>query len=171
MPAKILLLLFIASLAGCATVSAPNNADNATSAATQSAAIAQRNAQSAEQKIAAVAAQRAAAERQFCPNWQQALDRARKNAIGCARMPVSAQAVCWQAVSQWANEESQYFNALRPLFSDGAYAAPATHAKRFFDLAKSWAITCQDGTASCTQASGHQKMDHEKNRVNQFCAH
>lgn len=171
MPAKILLLLFIASLAGCATVSTPNSSGNAASAATQSAAIAQRNAQSAEQKMAAVAAQRAAAERQFCPNWQQALDRARKNAIGCARMPISAQAICWQAVSQWANEESQYFNALRPLFSDGAYAAPTAHAKRFFDSAQSWAITCQNGIAACTQASGHQQMNQEKNRVNQFCTH
>ncbi|WP_414040668.1 hypothetical protein ACJU26_00785 [Acidithiobacillus sp. M4-SHS-6] len=171
MPAKILLLLALASLAGCATQPLPMPDHGASSAATQSARLAQEKAKLAEQRLAAIAAQRASAERQFCPNWQQALLRARNNAIGCAKMPVNAQSTCWQAVAQWANEESQYFHALRPLFTESPYAEPAEHAARFFDLAQSWAMTCEDGGAACTQASGHQQMDQEKKQVNQFCSH
>ncbi len=170
MPAKVLLFLCLATLAGCATVSAPSESQHhVTTAATASAAIAQHQALLAEQRISAITAQRATAEQQFCPNWQQALLRARNNAIGCAQMPVNAQSTCWQAVAQWANEESQYFHALVTLFANGQYADPAGHAARFFDLAQGWAMTCQNGGAACTQASGHQQMNMEKNKVNQIC--
>ncbi len=169
MPAKILLLLVLASLAGCATVTTSESNQQTSSAATQSARLAQQKAELAEQHLAAIASQRATAERQFCPNWQQALLHARNNAIGCARMPINAQSACWQAVTQWANEESQYFHALHPLFTHSPYAEPAGHAAHFFDLAQSWAMTCEDGGAACTQASGHQQMDQEKKQVNQFC--
>ncbi|MBU2811852.1 hypothetical protein HF669_10855 [Acidithiobacillus thiooxidans] len=171
MPAKILLLLVLASLAGCATItpSGPNHLTS--SAATQSAQLAQQKAELAERHLAAIAGQRATAERQFCPNWQQALLHARNNAIGCAQIPINAQSACWQAVAQWTNEESQYFHALHPLFTHSPYAEPAGHAAHFFDLAQSWAMTCEDGGAACTQASGHQQMDQEKKQVNQFCMH
>lgn len=171
MPAKILFILVLASLAGCATVNSAVPDGGASSAATQSAQLAQEKAKQAEQRLAAVAGQRASAERQFCPNWQQALLRARNNAIGCARMPVNAQSTCWQAVAQWTNEESQYFHALQPLFAGSPYARPSGHAAHFFDLAQSWAMTCENGSEACTQANGHQQMDQEKIQVNHFCSH
>ncbi|EGQ62696.1 lipoprotein, putative, partial [Acidithiobacillus sp. GGI-221] len=62
---------------------------------------------------------------------RQALGQARRNAMGCARMPLGEQATCWQAVSQWTQEESRYFHALAPLFQEGAYATPAAQAARF----------------------------------------
>ena len=167
MPAKILFLLLALTLSGCASLPPPSTAT--AGAAAQSTTLANRNAETAQQRLAAVAAQRGEAERQFCPNWQQALDNARSNSVGCAQMAVSEQATCWQAVSQWTQEESRYFHALAPLFQGGDYAPPATQAARFFDLAQGWAITCQDGQKACTAASGHQQMDHSKNAVNQFC--
>ncbi|PKY11060.1 hypothetical protein B1757_06530 [Acidithiobacillus marinus] len=171
MPAKILFLLALVSLAGCATVPYGTPEQGASNAATQSARLAQEKSKQAEQLLAAVAGQRASAERQFCPNWQQALLRARNNAIGCAQMPVNAQSTCWQAVAQWTNEESHYFHALQPLFANTLYAGPAGHAAHFFDLAQSWAMTCENDSEACTQASGHQQMDQEKIQVNHFCSH
>ena len=170
MPAKILLLLLaLATLSACASLpSAPASSTTANTAA-QRAALANHTAQTAKQRLAAVATQRAGAERQFCPNWRQALDRARGNAIGCAQMPASEQATCWQAVSQWAREESHYFHALAPLFQGSGYAPPAAQAARFFDLAQGWAIACQNGQAACTAAPVRRPMDSHKKAVNQFC--
>ena len=169
MPAKILFLLLTLTLSGCASLPPASSSTTTASAAARGAARANRNAETAQQRLAAVAAQRAEAKQQFCPNWQQALDHARSNAIGCAQMPANEQATCWQAVSQWAQEERHYFHALAPLLQGGAYASPAAQAAHFFDLAQGWAITCQDGQKACTAASGHQQMDHSKNAVNQFC--
>ncbi|MHB1580586.1 MAG: hypothetical protein ACYCQM_02080 [Acidithiobacillus sp.] len=169
MPAKILFLLLTLTLSGCASLPPASSSTTTASAAARGAARANRNAETAQQRLAAVAAQRAEAGQQFCPNWQQALDHARNNAIGCAQMPANEQATCWQAVSQWAQEERHYFHALAPLLQGGAYASPAVQAAHFFDLAQGWAITCQDGQKACTVASGHQQMDHSKNAVNQFC--
>ncbi|WCE94184.1 hypothetical protein [Acidithiobacillus ferriphilus] len=169
MPAKILFLLFALTLSGCASLP-PSSSSNATaSAAARGTALANRNSETAQQRLAAVAAQRAEAAQQFCPNWQQALDHARSNATGCAQMPTNEQATCWQAVSQWAQEESRYFHALAPLLQSGAYASPAAQAAHFFDLTQGWAITCQNGQRACAAASGHQQMDNSKSAINQFC--
>ena len=169
MPAKILFFLLVLALSGCASLQPPSSTATA-SAAARSVAMANRDAEAAQQRLAAVAAQRAGAEQQFCPNWRQALGQARRNAMGCARMPLGEQATCWQAVSQWTQEESRYFHALAPIFQGGAYATPAAQAERFFDLAQGWAITCQDGQKACSAASGHQQMDDYKNVVNRFCS-
>ncbi|MBN6741500.1 hypothetical protein JKG47_13300 [Acidithiobacillus sp. MC6.1] len=169
MPAKILFLLLTLALSGCASLPPSSFSTTTASAAARGTALANRNSETAQQRLAAVAAQRAEAAQQFCPNWQQALDHARSNATGCAQMPTNEQATCWQAVSQWAQEESHYFHALAPLLQRSAYASPAAQAAHFFDLTQGWAITCQNGQKACTAASGHRQMDNSKNAINHFC--
>ncbi|MHB1804528.1 MAG: hypothetical protein ACYCO7_06180, partial [Acidithiobacillus ferrooxidans] len=77
MPAKILFLLLVLALSGCASLQPPSSTATA-SAAARSGAMANRDAEAAQQRLAAVAAQRAGAEQQFCPNWRQALGQARR---------------------------------------------------------------------------------------------
>jgi len=160
----------ILGLGGCASNAlvppAPTSAAATAEARSQAAA---RAATEAQQKLAATAAQRRAAEGQFCSSWRRALELARRDAIGCARMEADQRAACWTAVSQWAGEESRYFAALESLFAEGAYAASARKASEFFDLTQSWAMSCGNSLADCTAAAQRATMDRRKEELNRFC--
>jgi len=162
--------LTVLGLGGCASnaMMPPSPAGVAGTAEARSQAAA-RAAQEAQQKLAATAVQRRAAEGQFCASWRRALELARRDAIGCARMEAGQQAACWTAVSQWAGEESRYFSALETLFGAGPYASSARKAGEFFDLTQSWASSCGNSLADCTAASQRATMDQRKDEVYRFC--
>lgn len=162
--------LVILGLGGCASnpMMPPSPTGAAATAEARSQAAA-RAAQEAQQKLAATAVQRRAAEGQFCASWRRALDLARRDAIGCARMEADQQAACWSAVAEWAGEESRYFSALESLFAEGPYATSAGKAGEFFHLTQSWATTCGDSLADCTSAPQRATMDQRKVEVNRFC--
>ncbi|MCE5360112.1 hypothetical protein [Candidatus Igneacidithiobacillus taiwanensis] len=156
-------------LGACAQMPAPSSPNSAAVAAARSQA-AEQTAELAQERLAAAAAQRHAAEARFCPDWQDALQIVRRDAVGCVQGSSSDQSACWDAVSHWASAKGEYYAALGRLFAGHSYAAPSAAAANFFRNTATWALTCREGTQNCLQAAQDSTMQSDKQQVNDFCA-